>query len=381
MGDMMAEMMQGLLGGGIWSMPMVQTVIFPASARDPAHLGATSGPIRDGTIEVAPDVVVGYRAYVADEGSDKCAVHFHGNAEVCGDADDAARVFHAAGFNLVSVDYRGYGWSTGSAGVTLLTGDAERVLDFILAGRVPGIAADAKIVAWGRSIGAMSAVHLAAYKAAYLMRILELPLYVVMYRYRPARVAGLIVDSGLMAIASLPMVRQLAESFMGPSGRETLKTLADPTAAPFGATTLAKAATVGCPALVVHGDNDEIVPARQGAQCYEAIGSRSKRLEALPNCGHNDVFLVHGPKWTAAVSALLADAAAADASHPARCTVETEGLSAAAFNGKAGTVVGPARAKDAADPPRARVKFDDAALGEKALKLANLRVVAREPFL
>ena len=193
--------------------------------------------------------------------------------------------------------------------------------------------------------------------------------------------AGLIVDSGLMSIASLPMVRQLAESFMGPSGRETLKTLADPTAAPFGATTLAKAATVGCPALVVHGDDDEIVPARQGAQCYEALGSRSKRLEALPNCGHNDVFLVHGPKWTAAVSALLADAAAEETSHPSRCTVETEGLSAAAFNGKAGTVVGPARAKDAADPPRARVKFDDAALGEKALKLANLRVVAREPFL
>ena len=49
------------------------------------------------------------------EGCDRVALHFHGNAEVCGEADDIAPVFHAAGFALVSVDYRGYGWSTAAS--------------------------------------------------------------------------------------------------------------------------------------------------------------------------------------------------------------------------------------------------------------------------
>ena len=147
-----------------------------------------------------------------------------------GDADDLARVFLDAGVALIGVDYRGYGWSTGSPAVGALCKDAEAVLDAVVAGRVPGVAAGCAVVCWGRSIGALSAVHLAA--------------------YRPGVVRGVFVDSGLMSLAALPVVRQAASGMLGPSAGDLLSKLPDPASASFGATTLHKAQTLACPALV-----------------------------------------------------------------------------------------------------------------------------------
>jgi len=266
----MEELMQGLMGGGggIWDMPMVSGMVFPARQAPAQFMDATSGPKRDGVIEIPKiltvtddGVKIGYRAYIdGDAKADCVAVHFHGNAEVCGEADDLAPLFHKAGFALVSVDYRGYGWSTGSPGLKHLAGDAEAVLDFILAGGVPGIAAGCRVVCWGRSIGALSATHLAA--------------------ARPSFVCGLVCDSGLMSIAALPMVLQLGSTFLGPQAATTLAALPDPMAASFGKTTLLKARTVSCPALVLHGDMDEIVPCVQGKDATHSLAHPTRPSSA-----------------------------------------------------------------------------------------------------
>lgn len=103
------QLMQGLMmgGGGIWEMPMVSGMVFPARQTPAQFMDATSGPKRDGVIEVGEGVKIGYRAYIdGDEKADCVAIHFHGNAEVCGEADAMAPLFHKAGFALVSVDYR-----------------------------------------------------------------------------------------------------------------------------------------------------------------------------------------------------------------------------------------------------------------------------------
>ena len=82
----------------------------------------------------------------------------------------------------------------------------------------------------------------------------------------------------------------------------------------------------------------------------------------------------------AQAAAWLKKAAAFDDAHPARARVETFGLSSERFNGQRGVVV--ARAKtDAGAPPRAKVNFESAEMGTKAIKLENLKVVDREPFL
>lgn len=365
----MEELMQGLMsgGGGIWDMPMVSGMVFPARQAPAQFMDGTTGPKRDGVIELSkPDTIpgdgvkIGYRAYIdSDTKADCVAIHFHGNSEVCGAADDLAPLFHKAGFALISVDYRGYGWSTGSPGLKHLTGDAEAVLDFIHAGGVPGIAAGCRIICWGRSIGALSATHLAA--------------------ARPSSVCGLVCDSGLMSIASLPMVLQLGSTFLGPQAATTLAALPDPMAASVGETTLLKAQTVSCPALVLHGDTDEIVPFVQGKECYAQLGSSDKTFECFPMAGHNDVLMKHGPAWMAAMTKLLEKAKAFDNTHPSRALVETNGLSAAKFNGQKAIIVGPAPVKEG-EPARANVKFEAAELGVKALKLTNLKVLDREPF-
>ena len=54
------QMMQGLMSGNIWEMDMVQQVIFPSRQTEAEFMGATSGPKRDGRIEVAPGIAVGW---------------------------------------------------------------------------------------------------------------------------------------------------------------------------------------------------------------------------------------------------------------------------------------------------------------------------------
>ena len=282
----MEEMMMGLMSGGIWDMPMVSQMVFPARQSPAQFMDAESGSKRDGLIDIGAGIKIGYRAYIDGDSKADCVVlHFHGNAEVCGDADDLAPLFHKTGFALVSIDYRGYGWSTGSPGVTHLTGDADAVLDFVVGGNVPGVAKGCRVVCWGRSIGALSATHLAA--------------------SRPGVVHGLVCDSGLMSIAALPMVHQLAGSMLGPQAGQTLAALPDPMAATFGKTTLMKARTLCCPALVIHGDRDDIVPSSQGQDCFNQLGSADKTFERYPMAGHNDVIATNGAGWTAAMAKLL----------------------------------------------------------------------------
>ncbi|KAH8056932.1 hypothetical protein JL722_7153 [Aureococcus anophagefferens] len=347
----LADMMQGLMNGNIWDMPMVQQVIFPSRQASAEFPGATSGPKRDGAVDVAPGVAVGFRAYVPREGCDRVALHFHGNAEVCGEADDIAPVFHAAGFALVSVDYRGYGWSTGSPGVTHLCGDADAVLDFLVKGGVPGIAEGCKVVAWGRSIGALSAVHLAASRAA--------------------SVHGLVVDSGLMSIASLPMVKQLAatmgagEMLGGPRTRRP--PFYD---APEGADP--------SPVAVLHGDRDDIARRRPGLSCFNALGAPHKGREARPSpvAAHWDVSR---PSPRSRVRANVG------AGRPRQRATRTRRAPPAwaqrVIQRQEGRRVAPAKV-DASRPFRARPDRETRKAAEiEAFEVANFAVVDRAPYL
>ena len=46
---------------------------------------------------------------------------------------------------------------------------------------------------------------------------------------------------------------------------------------------------VHCPLLVIHGENDEIIPVEQGRELFAAANS-PKRFLSLPATGHNDSF-------------------------------------------------------------------------------------------
>jgi uncharacterized protein len=52
-------------------------------------------------------------------------------------------------------------------------------------------------------------------------------------------------------------------------------------------------ARIDVPVLVVHGEQDEIVPVSQGRALFEAARG-PKRLEILPRVGHNDLVMLAG---------------------------------------------------------------------------------------
>eukprot|EP00931_Biecheleriopsis_adriatica_P108474 TRINITY_DN82798_c0_g1_i1.p1 TRINITY_DN82798_c0_g1~~TRINITY_DN82798_c0_g1_i1.p1 ORF type:complete len:414 (+),score=78.83 TRINITY_DN82798_c0_g1_i1:59-1300(+) len=347
--------LEGLLGGlaggpggldALWENPMVTNIAFHPSKAEPAHLGATSGPVRDGSFELSDGNKVSYRFYVpSDTASVKVVVYFfHGNAEVCTAMDDIADMLHCNGAALLSIDYRGYAWGTGQPSLLKLCADSDQcfhasnqLLD------AAGLGA-AKRVAFGRSIGATCAVHLAARHAS--------------------KIHGLIVDSGLMSIKQLPTVQMLAPMVFA-SNPQMFQMLQEP----FD--TLGKLAAVGCPALVMHGDKDEIVPYAQATQCHEKLATPQKKLQCWEGAMHNNVGMMYAEPWKKEIQELLRQAAEFTISFPAGALVEAHSLSNPTFNGLQGRILGP-------QAERLRVSFSEPH-GEKALKPDNLKIIEEDP--
>jgi len=343
------------MGGGMpldldnfWDMPFVKQFAFHPRPITPEYMDAQTGPIRDGTFNVSGGDKVSYRFYLPADAEVKAVVYFfHGNAEVCTALDDLAAVFHKCNAALLSVDYRGFSWGTGEPSLTKLCDDAERC--FLASQKLLDAAGcgGAKRVVHGRSIGATCAVHLASTYAG--------------------KVHGLVVDSGLMSIKMMPMVEMMAPMVFGPQGPQMFQTLPEP----FD--TVGKLPAVSCPALIMHGDKDDLIPVKQATLCHDKISSKQKMLKRFPTAGHNDVTALYGPQWGEEVTILIGQASDFVDPFPAGCLVEAHSLSTPTFNGMRGRVRGLAE-------DRVRVEFPEPH-GKKDLKPANLTVIAEEdPF-
>lgn len=346
------------LGGmldGIWDSPTVAQIAFHPRSVPAEHLGATSGPIRDGSFDAPDGTHIAYRLYVPPASVHVNAVvyYFHGNAEVCTDAAPSAPLFHRLGAALLSVDYRGYAWSTGTPSLTKLCKDADAC--FAASHSVLEAAGcnSVRRILWGRSIGATCAVHLAA--------------------NHTDKVHGLIVESGLMSIKKLPLVEQMlpqvGQQLLGAHGAALASGLGGGIlgmlAEPCG--TLDKMSKIRCPTLVMHGDKDEIVPVQQGIDCHKQCGSRQKLLRRWESAGHNDIPILHTAEWVTEITGLVSRALDFGSPFPNGVLVEAHSLSAAHLNGLRGRVLGP-------QGERVRVDFSEPN-GEKALKPANLTLV------
>ena len=212
---------------------------------------------------------------------------FHGNAENIGHNLDLARLTHAAGYNLLLIDYRGYGRSEGSPSEQGIYRDGEAALRY-LRGRddVDGTA----IVLWGRSIGASVAVHLAATGTA------------------GAHAAGTGASGGADRVTGGPAGLILESGFTS-----ALELLREGSAWPlyplahlgtYRFDQMTRIRSVTAPLLVVHGTDDEIVPYRLGRRLYEAAPGRKQFLD-IPGGGHNDLMALHSGELWSGVSGFL----------------------------------------------------------------------------
>jgi pimeloyl-ACP methyl ester carboxylesterase len=246
--------------------PLVLQMLYYPRAAEP-HTSRLPN-VHDGSVPVGDDVVIGYRLYRHERSDAPLVVFFHGNGEVAADYDGFAPLYHGIGVALLVVDYRGYGWSTGSPLITTLLPDAEAVC-----AQIPDILERAEIAprAWlvkGRSLGSVPAVHLA-------------------YRW-PERFAGLVIESGM---ADLPSVyRRLGHGLAKLVGVEL----------PFR--NAEKMREVDLPLLVIHGEDDNVLPVDNGQRIYDASPSTRKTLLRVPGAGHNDLLMVAMQRYFQAMS-------------------------------------------------------------------------------
>lgn len=159
-------------------------------------------------------------------------VHFHGNAETAEANAFLARELKKRGFATVLVEYRGYGRSKGTSpteeGLYL---DAAAVLDALGArGLKP-----ADIVLWGQSLGTGVAAEMAN-RARGDRLVLVAPFTST-------------VDMASRVIPFMPVSMVMIDRF----------------------DTLAKAPSIAAPALVVHGDIDDVIPFEQGEKVSKAL--------------------------------------------------------------------------------------------------------------
>lgn len=247
-----------------WFVPAGNTPTVPAAAAPSVPAGRTAAP--------------GSRRPIT-------LLFFHGNAENIGGCLDLAARARAAGFNLLLIDYRGYGESEGRPSEQGIYRDGEAALRELgsRAAVDPG-----RIVVWGRSIGAAVAVHLAAGSAADR----EGGAGASGDRDATPGVAGLILESPFTSVPDL--LRQ---------GRHVVLLALSR----FGTYRFDSASLMGrvaVPVLVVHGTDDEIAPFELGRRLYELAPGR-KELAAIRGGGHNDLWALHEDEVWDAVRGFL----------------------------------------------------------------------------
>lgn len=181
---------------------------------------------------------------------------FHGNAGNVSHRLDHALALTAAGLDVLLVDYRGYGRSTGRPNEAGLYRDARASLAALRSG---GQVDPARIVYMGESLGGAVALELA---------LAEPPLVCVL-------------QSTFTSLRDMARVHY-PSAFSGLAGeaypnRERI-------------------ARLRAPSLILHGDADEIVPLEH-AHALLAAAPEPRRLHIVAGAGHNDLVQVMGKSY------------------------------------------------------------------------------------
>jgi len=181
---------------------------------------------------------------------------FHGNAGNVSHRLDSLRLFNSLGLNILIIDYRGYGQSTGKPSETGLYLDATAAWHWLTEDQAMD---PNRIILFGRSMGAAVASQLATRVEA----------------------AGLIVESTFTSVPDLG-----AELYWWLPVR-LLSRLEFNTADHIRRTDL--------PVLVIHSPDDEIIPFSHGRRLHQAAGQRGTFLEIRGS--HNTGFLDTGDQY------------------------------------------------------------------------------------
>jgi alpha-beta hydrolase superfamily lysophospholipase len=124
----------------------------------------------------------------------------------------------------------------------------------------------------GRSLGSASAIELASSYAD---------------EFR-----GIIVESGFCDISDL--LGRVGVSLKLPGG------------GPYISPGFERVGSIRVPALIIHGEWDNIVPVAEGEKIYDHIGSSEKKLVVIKEADHNSIFAVGAEQYLQELSDFVA---------------------------------------------------------------------------
>ncbi len=223
-------------------------------------------------VEVEAGVTVGGRLYPAFREA-PAILYFHGNGEIAADYDDVAPSYTRLGITLLVMGYRGYGRSDGRPTASHLLADAVTVFDAV--GHVfegNGLTPP-QLYVMGRSLGSAAAIEVALHAGQ--------------------RLAGLIVESGFADTFAL--LARLGVRVQG----------VDEDRDGFG--NPAKMGQVTTRTLIIHGQDDVLIPASEGRELHHCCAAPDKRLVLIPGAGHNDLMMVGMSQYSEAIRTFVYD--------------------------------------------------------------------------
>lgn len=192
-------------------------------------------------------------------------LYFHGNGGNLANRSERVRKYRARGMGVFILSYRGYSGSTGRPSERANVADAKLAYEALIA---EGVSAD-DIIVYGESLGSGVAIQLAAAKPVGGV-VLDAP-------YTS------IVDVAAGAYPYFPVRPFLFDRY------ESLRYLPK----------------IDVPLLVIHGEDDEVIPVAMGRAVYAAANA-PKQIVTFPGAGHSDHHLYGSGeevfRWIDAVS-------------------------------------------------------------------------------
>jgi fermentation-respiration switch protein FrsA (DUF1100 family) len=179
-------------------------------------------------------------------------LYFHGNASNAANRAPRVAAITQDGFGLFYLNNRGYGGSGGKPTEEKNTADAIAAYDYLVSLGVPANT----IVAYGESLGSGQAIRLAMERSLAAI-VLESPLTSV-------------IDVAKGTYFWLPLSLLITDKYDNEENIHSVTT----------------------PVLVLHGEQDGIIPVEMGMRLFRAA-NQPKRIEIFPKGGHVDLF-AHG---------------------------------------------------------------------------------------
>ena len=246
---------------------LLQFIFYPRKDFTPCPENGFDLPVR-----VGDGVSISCRFYMGHHGW-PWILFFHGNGEVVSDYDGISPLYHQKEMNLVVADYRGYGASTGAPTLTDLVQDAHVIFKEVKE-ELSRKNLQKDLWVMGRSLGSISALELA-------------------YHHQE-EMKGLIIESGFPSVVRIMFHLGMPAHGMGLEKMDQ--------------ECLERIEKIFLPTLILHGEQDSLVPLENARDIYRHLGTRDKKLLVIPSATHNDIMLVGIKDYFQAIRQFMDDA-------------------------------------------------------------------------